>query len=293
MKLTVSAATIVFGAIALSEYTALALSAGCSSYLDNLATPSNPLYSCRVYTALGFPDLTHANDHDTSKLEKALSTYCAAPACTADQYASVLNNLQANCADDMVPDNQATLGTVMYMWYMSPAQREAVCYKNAAMTSYCVIDSMNEMISRAQLPDSNPNEDDLYGYLQYVTPMASPINIDNVAFCTVCNQQIANIFSNYYTKNPAPFTLNFAQGLESETLNINLMDQYQRACGAALGKLMVVSGNTPGAFQPTNSTGSGVLPPGLGSGAAGANKMVSWKDATSAFAAIVGAMTIL
>ncbi|KAG0353880.1 hypothetical protein BC939DRAFT_462857 [Gamsiella multidivaricata] len=265
MKFTISVATIALGAIALSSSLGAdaALSAGCSTYLSSLEAPTNPLANCRVYTALGFPALTFAKDHDTPKLQKALTSYCATPACTTEQYAGVYKALQTNCAADMVTDNQATLGTVMYMWYMSPAQREAVCFQDASKNSSCVVDSINEMIARGQLPDANPNEDDLYGYIQYVTPMMSPTGTNTTAFCTSCNQQIANIFSNYYTKTPAPYTLNFAQNLTSLTLNTNLMDQYKRNCGATLG-LPSVGGNgagngtaPSGTFQPTNLTQSG------------------------------------
>ncbi|KAF9957046.1 hypothetical protein BGZ70_009667 [Mortierella alpina] len=279
MKTPLSASVIALGALGLSwcvtEVTA-AISDGCSSFLKSLENPSNALRSCRVYTELGFPGITYAKDHDTPKLQKALSAYCATPACTTEQYVSLFKDLQAKCAADMVPENRATLGAALYMWYMSPPQREAICFQNAAKTGNCVIDSVNEMIARGQLPDSNPNEDDLYGYLQYVTPMANPINISTTEFCTPCNQQIANIFSTYYAKTPAPFPLNFEQGLTSDTLNINIMDQYQRNCGVTLGRPMSNSGDAPGAFQPTNQTSNGMPPPAFGSGAAETIKMSSW-----------------
>ncbi|KAG0314267.1 hypothetical protein BGZ99_008265 [Dissophora globulifera] len=258
MKLS---AAIAFGAVvAVSSSTVEGvISAGCTAYLNGLAAATNPLAACRTYTAIGFPDITHANDHDTVKLQSALTTYCAKPACTAAQYAGVYKDLQTNCAADMTADNQQTLGTVMYMWYMSPAQHDAVCFQNAAKTNSCVVDSINEMIARAQLPDANPNEDDLYGYIQYVTPFANTVGVNATAFCSPCNQQVANIFSNYYTKTPSPYTLNFAQNLTSVTLNTDLMDKYKRTCSVTLG-LPIASGNgtaPAGSFQPTNQTQSG------------------------------------
>ncbi|KAF9273923.1 hypothetical protein BGZ68_001094 [Mortierella alpina] len=295
MKTALSTSTVAFGAIGLSWCVAKVagvLSSGCNSFLNGLEDPSNPLHSCRVYTELGFPALTYAKDHDTPKLQKALSAYCATPACTDDQYAGLFQTLQSKCASDMVPDNQATLGAALYLWYMSPAQREAICFQNAAKSGNCVIDSVNEMIARGQLPDSNPNEDDLYGYLQYVTPMANPINISTAAFCTPCNQQIANIFSIYYARIPAPFPLNFEQGLTSDTLNINLMDQYQRNCGVTLGRPISTTGDAPGAFQPTNQTDSGMPPPALGSGAADM-KLLSWEKMVVIFGTTAGIIASL
>ncbi|KAF9345901.1 hypothetical protein BGX26_002629 [Mortierella sp. AD094] len=264
MKFTTSIATIALGAIALSASNVdAAVSAGCTNYLNTLSAPTNPLAPCRVYTALGFPNLTHTNDHDTPKLQAALDTYCAQPACTAAQYAGVYKDLQTNCGADMVSANQAVLGTVMYMWYSSPAQRDAVCLKDTASKNgtNCVVTSINEMIARGQLPDANINEDDLYGYLQYVTPLASPTGINTTsAFCTSCNQQVANIFSNYYTKNPSPFALALDQNLTSAVLNTNLMDQYKRNCGATLGLPIATNTTAPGSngtFQPTNNTQTG------------------------------------
>ncbi|KAF9570328.1 hypothetical protein EC968_001993 [Mortierella alpina] len=241
---------------------AAALSNDCEKFLKALDDPSNALGSCRVYTELGFPGITYAKDHDTPKLQKALTAYCATPACTIDKY-------------------------------MSPAQREAVCFQNAAKTGYCVIDSMNEMIARGQLPDSNPNEDDLYGYLQYVTPMANPISISTAEFCTPCNQQIANIFSTYYAKTPAPFPLNFEQGLTSDTLNINIMDQYQRNCGVTLGRPMNNNGDAPGPFQSVNQTDSGIPPPAFGSSAAGTTKMSYWGKIVAIFGTTAGVLASL
>jgi len=131
MKFTTAIATIALGAIALTSSVSAAatasapappaaspsaLSSTCSTYLNQLADPTNAFYKCRVYTALGFPSLTHAHDHDTGKLQTAITTYCAASACTADQYSTVYKNIQTNCAADMVAANQGTLGTVMYMW---------------------------------------------------------------------------------------------------------------------------------------------------------------------------------
>ncbi|KAF9091000.1 hypothetical protein BGX27_002104 [Mortierella sp. AM989] len=260
MKIAIS--TIALGAIALSATTAQgAVSAGCAAYLATLEAPTNPLAACRVYTALGFPALTHAKDHDVAKLQTALDGYCAKPACTTEQYAGVYKDLQTNCGADMTAANQATLGPVVYMWYMSPAQRDAVCFKDSAKSgTNCVVTTASEMIARNQLPDSNPNQDDLYGYLQYVTPMANPTGISDASiksqFCTPCNQEVANIFSNYYVKTPSPFKLNFVQELTSATLNTNLMDQYKRNCAVTLG-LPSSGGNGTapnGSFQPKNST---------------------------------------
>ncbi|KAG9319467.1 hypothetical protein KVV02_007030 [Mortierella alpina] len=296
MRITLSAATIALGAIGLSWCVAdvtAELSDDCSKFLKGLEDPSNSLRSCRVYTELGFPAITYAKDHDTPKLQKALSAYCATPACTIDQYVGLFEGFQAKCASDMVPDNRATLGAALYMWYMSPPQREAICFQNAARTGNCVIDSVNEMIARGQLPDSNPNEDDLYGFLQYVTPMANPINISTTEFCTPCNQQIANIFSTYYAKTPAPFPLNFEQGLTSNTLNVNIMDQYQRNCGVTLGKPVSNSGDASGAFQPTNQTDSGMPPPAFGSGAAENMKVPSWGKMVVIFGTTAGILASL
>ncbi|KAG0023382.1 hypothetical protein BGZ81_008146 [Podila clonocystis] len=250
MKFTTSIAAIALGAVALSSADA-ALSAGCNTYLTSLSAATNPLSKCRVYTALGFPEFTHAKDHDTAKLQKALTDYCATPACTPEQYAGVFKDLQANCANDMVVDNQPTLGATLYMWYMSPAQREAVCLQNDAKTANCVIESMNTMIASAHIPNLNSNEDDLYGYLQYVTPMMSAKNTNATAFCTSCNEQVANIFSNYYTKTPSPFPLNFAQGLTSSNYNNDLVYQYKTTCQANLGA----------DFKPTKPTGTNTPKP--------------------------------
>ncbi|KAG0348977.1 hypothetical protein BG004_003139 [Podila humilis] len=235
MKFSTTIAVIALGAAAASSTAEAAVSAGCTTYLATLSAPSNPLAKCRVYTALGFPELTHAKDHDTVKLQKAITTYCAAPACTSEQYAGVFKDLQTNCAADMVAANQETLGATMYMWYLSAPQREAICLQNEAKTGSCVVDSVSEMIARAQLPDDNPNQDDLYNYLQYVTPMRSAKGANSTAFCTSCNQQVANIFSTYYTKTPSPFSLNFAQALTSEKLNTDLLFQYKSTCSANLG----------------------------------------------------------
>jgi hypothetical protein len=135
---------------------------------------------------------------------------------------------------------------------------------------------MNEMIERGQLPDANINEDDLYGYLQYVTPLTNPTNITVASFCTSCNQQVANIFANYYNKNPAPFSLQFAQKLTSAYLNTVLADQYRGQCGlTTLGSPTATGNGTPGEFQPTNVTEASMKPPGLDNGAAaGAGRSV-------------------
>lgn len=115
MKFTTTVAVIALGATAISSAQA-ALSAGCQTYLTGLSAPTNNLAKCRVYTALGFPGLTHANDHDTPKLQKAITDYCATPACTPEQYAGVYKDINTNCAADMVAANQADLGATMYMW---------------------------------------------------------------------------------------------------------------------------------------------------------------------------------
>jgi len=119
MKFTASIAAVALGAVALSTSSTgvdAAVSAGCTTFLNSLALPSNPLASCRVYTTLGFPNITYTHDHDTVKLQKDLTAYCATPACTASQYAGVYKDIQTNCAADMVAANQETLGTDMYMW---------------------------------------------------------------------------------------------------------------------------------------------------------------------------------
>ncbi|KAF9273340.1 hypothetical protein BGZ68_001598 [Mortierella alpina] len=248
MKISSTIAAIALVATALSSTAEAALSAGCNTYLNGLSAASNPLAKCRVYSALGFPGLTHANDHDTVKLQKALTEYCAQPACTSEQYAGVYKDLQTNCAADMVPENQSTLGATLYMWYMSPAQREAVCLQDTTNNSTsCVVQSINEMIARNQFPNANKNEDDLYGYLQYVTPMQSAKDTNATAFCTACNQKVANIFSNYYTKTPSTFLLNFDQKLDSTKLNGDLQYQYKTSCKVTLG-------TDESSFKPVNNT---------------------------------------
>lgn len=248
MKTSSALAAIALVATALSSTTEAAISPGCSTYLTSLSAASNPLAKCRVYSALGFPALTGANDHDTVKLQKALTEYCAQPACTTEQYAGVYKDFQTNCAADMIPENQDTLGATLYMWYLSPAQREAVCLQDSTKNSTsCVVESVNEMIARGQFPNANKNEDDLYGYLQYVTPMMSAKDTNATAFCTSCNQQVANIFSNYYTKSPSTFLLNFVQKLDSAKLNSDLQYQYKTSCKVDLGK-------DGSAFKPVNVT---------------------------------------
>ncbi|KAG0347078.1 hypothetical protein BG004_000138 [Podila humilis] len=250
------------------------LSPGCTSYLNSLDAASNPLSKCRVYTALGFPNLTHAKDHDTAKLQKAISAYCATPACTTGQYQGVFKDLQSKCGADMVPENAGTLGTALYMWYLSPPQREAVCYTDAS-NSTCVVKSVNEMISRAQFPDANPNEDDLYGYLQYVTPLTTVKGTNATALCTGCNQLVANIFANYYTANPSPFSLNFEQNLSSEVLKNDLLYQYKSNCNAVLAVA------PKGTFQPTIVDDAGAMANGVsgsGSGSGSGQKMPSFVD---------------
>lgn len=117
---------------------------------------------------------------------------------------------------------------------MSPPQREAICLQSSKNTT-CVIDSINEMIARTHYPDNNKNQDDLYGYLQYVTPMMSAKDTNATSFCTSCNQQVANIFVNYFTKSPSPYVLNFEQKLTSEKYNADLSYQYKSSCQVTLG----------------------------------------------------------
>ncbi|KAF9172392.1 hypothetical protein BGX21_005790 [Mortierella sp. AD011] len=292
MKFTTSIATIALGAIALSASSVdAAVSAGCTAYINSISVASSPLAACRTYTALGFPNITYTHDHDTTKLQSELDTFCAKTACTDAQYASVFKDLQTNCGADMTAANQAALGTVLYMWYSSPAQRDAICLKDTTSknNTNCVITSINEMIARGQLPDGNVNEDDLYGYIQYVTPLSSMTGINSTsAFCTSCNQQVANIFSNYYTKTPSPFALNLDQNLTSAILNANLMDQYKRNCGATLGLPVASNGTTPGSdgtFQPTNNTQTGT------SGKSAANAL-SAGGFVAVVSAVVGALAM-
>ncbi|KAF9976559.1 hypothetical protein BGZ73_008314 [Actinomortierella ambigua] len=248
MKFTTTLAAVV----ALVATTEAALSAGCSKYVDGLLAPTNPLSQCRVYTTLGFPGLTFKADHDTPKLATALDAYCAKPACTDAQYKEVFDGLNTNCAADMVAANEAELSAILYMWYLSPAQQKSVCFKNTATNKYCVIESMDGMIARKQFPDSNPNQDDLYGYLQYVTPLLRPVNMSNADFCTPCNQQVANIFATYFKKTPSTFPLNFAQNLNSTTLYNDLEYQYKTAC-----KVDITAPQDPNAFKPSNPNNKG------------------------------------
>lgn len=134
--------------------------------------------------------------------------------------------------------------------YLSAPQRDAVCLQNDAKNASCVVESINGMIARAQFPNLNANEDDLYGYLQYVTPMMSASGTNATAFCTSCNEQVANIFSTYYTKTPSPYPLNFAQSLTSASLNTDLTYQYKSSCQTNLGP----------DFKPTVPTGTGSNP---------------------------------
>ena len=113
----IGASTLSSDSVVSAQATApAALSAACNQYLTSLSQASNPLARCRVYTALGFPQMTYKNDHDTPKLQKTIVEYCSQPACTADQYAGVYKDLQTHCATDMVAANQNTLGVTMYMW---------------------------------------------------------------------------------------------------------------------------------------------------------------------------------
>ncbi|KAG0050532.1 hypothetical protein BGZ83_004694, partial [Gryganskiella cystojenkinii] len=158
--------------------------------------------------------------------------------------------------------------------YMSPAQREAICLRedgssitqvdlpqasNISTTSLaCVTKSINVMLQNNQFPNKNANEDDLYGYLQFVSPFLSEgsTNVSSTAqFCSSCNQQVANIFSNYYEKNPSPYSLNFAQQLKSDRLNGDLKFQYKKSCSIDLGV------KDKDAFKPTNVTNDPTGPP--------------------------------
>ncbi|KAF9135662.1 hypothetical protein BGX30_011480 [Mortierella sp. GBA39] len=285
MKFTTTVAVIALGATAISSAQA-ALSPACTTYLAALGAPTNPLAKCRVYTTLGFPGLTHANDHDTPKLQKVITDYCATPACTSDQYAGIYKDINTNCAADMVAANQADLGTDMYMWYMSPPQREAICLQSSKNTT-CVIDSINEMIARAQFPNANPNEDDLYGYLQYVTPMLSAKDTNATAFCTTCNQQVANIFLNYYTKSPSPYLLNFDQKLTSDKYKDDLSFQYKSTCQVTLGAgFKPVDNNTTAA---SNGTSSGKNDKG---NAGQASAVMSMGGVAAAVAAVAGVLAM-
>ncbi|KAG0271995.1 hypothetical protein BGZ95_000133 [Linnemannia exigua] len=262
MKFTSTVAALALGAIAISSSAQAALSAPCSTYLTALSAPTNPLAKCRVYTALGFPALTHANDHDTVKLQKAITDYCATPACTPEQYAGVFKDINANCQADMVTANQADLGATMYMWYLSAPQREAICTQSSKNTT-CVIDSINEMVARAQFPNDNKNEDDLYGYLQYVTPMMSAKGTNATAFCTQCNQQ-----------------------LTSAGLNSDLTFQYKSACSVALGP----------DFKPqnpsTNSTKPGDKKPEDNKNSGASAVAMSMGGVAATVAAIAGALAM-
>ncbi|KAG0233237.1 hypothetical protein BGW42_007550 [Actinomortierella wolfii] len=249
MKFTVTLAAVAALVATTAE---AAVSAGCTTYLDSLSSPTNPLSKCRVYTTLGFPGITGKGDHDTVKFAGVLDKYCADPACTADQYKQVYDGFKANCAADEVVENQPTLGATQYMWYLSPAQREAVCFKNTATNKYCVIESIDGMIARKQIPNSNPNQDDMYNYLQYVTPVQSPAGMSNAEFCTPCNQKVANIFATHYSKTPSPFLLNFDQKLDSAKLLGDLEYQYKTAC-----KVDITAPQDPDAFKPTNPDNKG------------------------------------
>ncbi|KAK3816935.1 MAG: hypothetical protein JOS17DRAFT_758608 [Linnemannia elongata] len=154
---------------------------------------------------------------------------------------------------------------------------------------------MNEMIERGQLPDANINEDDLYGYLQYVTPLANPTNITATAFCTSCNQQVANIFANYYNKNPAPFSLQFTQNLTSSYLNTVLSDQYRGQCGVTtLGSPTATGSDTQVAFQPTNVTeATSVRPPGLENGGAVVGQSVGLGSLVGALVLVASVFALL
>jgi hypothetical protein len=150
---------------------------------------------------------------------------------------------------------------------MSPAQRDAICLREdgssisqvdlpesisnniSTKSLACVTKSIETMLINKQFPNQNPNEDDLYGYLQFVTPFLSArsTNMTSPAtqFCSSCNQQVANVFSNYYQNHPSPYSLNFAQQLSSDRLNGDLKYQYKASCGVDLGKA---------GFKPENVT---------------------------------------
>ncbi|KAF9585822.1 hypothetical protein BGW38_000575, partial [Lunasporangiospora selenospora] len=112
MKFTFSLIAIAAAALSTAD---AALSEGCSTYINGLSAATNPLAKCRVYTALGFPGITGTADHDTVKFQKVIDTYCAQPACTTEQYAGVMKDLQTNCGADMIPANDGDLSTVLYM----------------------------------------------------------------------------------------------------------------------------------------------------------------------------------
>ncbi|KAF9166662.1 hypothetical protein DFQ27_006946 [Actinomortierella ambigua] len=254
MKFTTTLVTLV-ALVATSSVAEAALTAGCDKYIKELNAATNPLSKCRVYTTLGFPNLTRANDHDTPKLATALDTYCAQPACTDAQYKQAIDGFSTNCAADITAASEDVLSADHYMWYLSPPQQKSVCVKNPATSKYCVIESMDSMIARKQIPNGNPQMDDLYGYLQYVTPLLSNVNMSNADFCTPCNQYIANIFATYFKKTPSTFPLNFGQKLNSTTLLGDLEYQYKTACKidiTAPQDLKTPAGNNKGGNSTTD-----------------------------------------
>ncbi|KAF9082121.1 hypothetical protein BGX27_004637 [Mortierella sp. AM989] len=117
--------------------------------------------------------------------------------------------------------------------YLPSAQRKAVCLQDPAKNSNRVIESTNETIARAQLPNDNKNEDGLYGYLQYVTPMTS-FKGNTTTFYTPCNPKVANI-SNHYINSLSPYVLNFARQLKSSDLNADIQYHYKANCKVTLG----------------------------------------------------------
>jgi len=151
---------------------------------------------------------------------------------------------------------------------VSPAQRDAICLRedgssitqadlaesksnNISTTSLaCVTKSIQTMLTNNQFPNQNPNEDDLYGYLQFVTPFlsAKSTNVTDVKgqFCSSCNQQVANVFSTYYQKSPSPFpSLSLDRALTVDRLRDDLKFQYKSSCGVDLGS---------STFKPVNLT---------------------------------------
>ncbi|KAF9581196.1 hypothetical protein BGW38_001876 [Lunasporangiospora selenospora] len=194
---TLTATIATFSSVVVVE---AVLSSGCSSFINSLSDASNPLKHCRVYTALGFPELTHAKDHDTEKLQKALTAYCTNnPACTADQYSSVYTNLVKNCAGDMTPENQGSIATVLYMWYLSPAQREAICFLDTDAKS--TNGSGTSCVANI--------------FVNHFTRMPAPFPLSLVS--------------------PQEQTTSPGQNLTSDYLKMNLLDQYKRNCDVTLG----------------------------------------------------------
>ncbi|KAF9179147.1 hypothetical protein BGZ51_007193 [Haplosporangium sp. Z 767] len=298
MKPTACNAAIALDALVLLSIASAVLSPGYKNHLKRLESPSFPQASCRVYETLGYPRSTHANDHDTVRLRKALTAYHATPSCTMEQYLVIYKDLQTS------------------------SHWEAVClkYTISGISSIRKTDSISKMNVPTHLPDANPSEGDLYGYLQYVTLMANPTEIDARTFCIACNQHVASVSLYYYLNHPATFVLNFAQHLTNETLSIGLVEQYQQNCRAPSGKPNAKSGSISSSngkdsssidggsgvkgmttttatldnFQPTNLTELEGILPGFGNNALSTSGIVfSIRDAAVALAIVAGVMTTL